>query len=281
MARMTLWGMYQYDPTLMDGVQVPDGASKDLLINSIMERSGDLYPYYQVPPRVKMNISLWFEYRKTDLNAIWRALTEEYNPIHNYDRHEERENTDSETVMETGSLQQSGEDSTKVTGGSTGTSQNSGTDVRTIDNSADSKTENTGTSSQNSSGTNTTNVSAFDAEGYVPREQASNSGTQSGNTSDKQEGLTHEHTQDSYQNGLRNETQTTQNRTDTITYGRKDVTDRDITRDTKRRESLHAYGNIGVTTSQKMIEAEIELRKRNWYEIVCEMFEEHFLLQVY
>lgn len=281
MARMTLWGMYQYDPTLMDGVQVPDGASKDLLINSIMERSGDLYPYYQVPERLKTNIIGWFECHKTDLKRIWIALTAEYNPIHNYDRTEERTLNRSETVMESGSNQQSGTDTTTGTASSTGQNKNSGTDVHTIDASADSKNETTGTDSGTTGGTQEQTVSAYDASTYVPREKNVTSGTESSNNHTLQEGLTHDHSQDSMQHGLVTDITGSSNNSSSITYGKKDVTDRDIDRHGNDHEILHASGNIGVTTNQKMITDELELRKNNWYDIVCELFEEHFLIQVY
>ena len=65
-----------------------------------------------------------------------------------------------------------------------------------------------------------------------------------------------------YQPNSKNETDNTD------TYDRTDKT----TRNTKDSENKHMYGNIGVTTSQQMLEAEIELRRQqNFYSIVSRM----------
>lgn len=104
--RMTLYGMYQYDPTLFDGVTLPDGMDKTLMVNQIIRQSGDLFPYYQVPPQVKLAITEWFTRRKDNFDKLWQGFTAEYNPIENYDRHEES----TETPNITRTLSNSGED---------------------------------------------------------------------------------------------------------------------------------------------------------------------------
>lgn len=88
MPRITLYGMLQYDKTLFDGVVLPAGLNRDILINEIISRSGDLFPYYQAPPMLKINISYWFLRRRYDFEQMFKALTATYNPIENYDRHE-------------------------------------------------------------------------------------------------------------------------------------------------------------------------------------------------
>lgn len=104
--RMTLYGMYQYDPTLFDGVVLPDGMDKTLMVNQIIRQSGDLFPYYQVPPQVKTAITEWFTRRKDNFNKLWQGFTAEYNPIENYDRQEDS----TETPNITHTLANSGED---------------------------------------------------------------------------------------------------------------------------------------------------------------------------
>lgn len=88
MPRITLYGMIQYDKTLFDGVVLPDGLNRDILINEIISRSGDLFPYYQSLPMLKINISYWFLRRRYDFEQMYKALTATYNPIENYNRHE-------------------------------------------------------------------------------------------------------------------------------------------------------------------------------------------------
>ena len=104
--RMTLYGMYQYDPTLFDGVTLPDGMDKTFMVYQIIRQSGDLFPYYQVPPEVKAAITEWFIRRKDNFAKLWQGFTAEYNPIENYDRHEDS----TETPDITHSLSNSGQD---------------------------------------------------------------------------------------------------------------------------------------------------------------------------
>lgn len=105
--RMTLYGMYKYDPTLFDGVILPDGMDKTIMVNQIIRQSGDLFPYYQVPPEVKTAIAEWFTRRKDNFAKLWQGFTAEYNPIENYDRHEDS----TETPNITHTLTNTGKDS--------------------------------------------------------------------------------------------------------------------------------------------------------------------------
>lgn len=65
--------------------------------------------------------------------------------------------------------------------------------------------------------------------------------------------------------------------TDENTYKESDVN----TQTGDREEWRHAYGNIGITTTQQMITSEIELRKFNIVEMIAKEFEEKFIIQVY
>lgn len=86
MARITLNGFYQYDKTLFDGIVLPEGLRKDILIADIMSTSGDLYTYHQVPDMLKHNITFWFSRRLFDFERMYKALRADYSPIENYDR---------------------------------------------------------------------------------------------------------------------------------------------------------------------------------------------------
>ena len=88
MPRITLYGMMMYDKTLFDDVVLPEGLDKDILVSEIISKSGDLFPYYQVPPVLKRNITYWFIRRRYDFEQMYKALTAKYNPIENYDRYE-------------------------------------------------------------------------------------------------------------------------------------------------------------------------------------------------
>lgn len=118
MARITLYGFYQYDNTLFDGVVLPDGMDRDMLVSDIIRTSGDLYTYHQVPEQLKRNITFWFSRRLFDFDCMYKALRAEYSPIENYDR---KENTLRD-------YQNSGQDKEVSTLGSTTTSTHTGND---------------------------------------------------------------------------------------------------------------------------------------------------------
>lgn len=135
--RMTLYGMYKYDPTLFDGVILPDGMDKTIMVNQIIRQSGDLFPYYQVPPEVKTAITEWFTRRKDNFAKLWQGFTAEYNPIENYDRHEDS----IETPDITHTLTNSGEDAS--------TNEADVQGYNATDYTPNSRTKSSGTSSTN------------------------------------------------------------------------------------------------------------------------------------
>ena len=57
--------------------------------------------------------------------------------------------------------------------------------------------------------------------------------------------------------------------------GNNKTTDDDFTRDS------HIHGNIGVTTSQQMIESELELRKFNIYDYIADLYAGEFLYRIW
>ena len=163
MARLTLWGIYQYDKTLFDNIVLPDGIDKDNLVSDIMRNSGDLYPYHQVPEYLKRNITFWFSRRLFDFDRMYKSLRTEYSPIENYDRIEDikREYKDSGTDTET------------LTLGSSTTSRHTGNDTETTTLGSTTTSSHTGTDTDSTQGgaTNEKGVSAYNEDGYTNREK--------------------------------------------------------------------------------------------------------------
>ena len=230
MARLTLWGIYQYDKTLFDNIALPEGIDKDNLVSDIMRNSGDLYPYHQVPEYLKKNITFWFSRRLFDFDRMYKSLRMEYSPIENYDRIEDikREYKDS------------GTDTEILTLGRSTISSHTGTD----------------TDSTQGGGSNEKGVSAYNEDGYTNREKD----TETHNSNNTQ----------------------THNSTVTNTGSGSDKTQTDYGKQRTETENTRIHGNIGVTTSQQMIESEISLRaKYDIYKIISREFEREFLVQIY
>lgn len=254
MPRITLWGFYQYDKTLFDGVILPQGLEKETLINEIVKSSGDLYTYHQQPDMLKHNITFWFSRRFFDFDRMYHAMRAEYSPIENYDRTEDikREQKDSGTDTETLSLGSSTKEVTTL-GSSTEESTTLGT-IRTTQRSGSDSTEK--------------QVSAFNDSDYTNREKD----VQSYNSTFKDSG-----------SGTDKRTTTgSGSDTRTSTGSGSDTTTTDYGKTHTESESVRVHGNIGVTTSQHMIEEEITLRvKFDVYRIIAMEFEREFIVQIY
>ena len=202
--RMTMIGMYNYDPTIFDGLTLPDGADKSIFVNSFLLEYGECRTLYPDVDFTKLAIANFSRKWSDNINRIFMALTEDYNPLHNFDRYENIKEENGETLKMTGTI---------------ATTQDG-----TIERSPDTVTEN--------------QVSAYNESLYQPESKTMQTGTVT----------------DTY------------DKTDTDTHNRTDQ------KDENRQHTGHLYGNIGVTTSQQMLEAELSLRSdSNFYHIVAEM----------
>ena len=266
MARVTLWGFYQYDKTLFDDIVLPNGIERENLVAEIMRNSGDLYPYHQVPEYLKRNMNFWFARRLFDFSRMYEALRVEYSPIENYDRIEDitREYKDSGTDTET------------LTLGSSTTSKHTGTDEETTTLGSSTTSTHTGTDTDSMEGGGSTEkgVSAYNEDGYTNREKDTE--TQN-STNTKQYDSTITNT------GSGTDTQKqTYDSTITNTGSGSDTTQTNYGKQRIETENTRIHGNIGVTTAQQMIESEMSLRaKYDIYKIIAREFEREFLLQIY
>lgn len=68
---------------------------------------------------------------------------------------------------------------------------------------------------------------------------------------------------------------------DTDTLQPNTATNNDIKGNTDSTHKGHLYGNIGVTTSQQMALAELELRETNIYDYITESFKREFCVMIY
>lgn len=93
----TIWA---YNEFLTDGLfkdaEFPSGIDKETIVNTIMLKYGELEPLYKDADFMQWACTSW---SKKWYHSFYRwnfALTEEYNPLHNYDRYEDvRESTNS------------------------------------------------------------------------------------------------------------------------------------------------------------------------------------------
>lgn len=106
---------------------------------------------------------------------------------------------------------------------------------------SDGTSRTTGTNDTSTNGTVTTDVSAYDSTGYQPKEKVTTTET------------------------IDNDT--TENNTSTL--------------DNEGVHTGRIHGNIGVTTSQQMLEAELDLGYWNIYSRITDMFLKEFCIMIY
>lgn len=251
--RLSVLGLYQYDSGLFSEMVYPAGFSSDekqTVVGNILAECAELECLFADAATMKTMIGLWSKLNISVWERIFTASKLEYNPIENYNR------TELETISDDRTDTHSGQDISQASGSDT--TQASGSDSQNI--------SNTHTETNSGTDTSTNSIQAYDSNIYQPH--------------DKSE-LQHGHSVTESDTGS---VATTFGKKDTITHGKKDtfthgekiVHEGDITREN------HTSGNIGVTTSQQMLEQEIEVSaKLNIIKMIVESFKERFCLLVY
>ena len=205
----------EYLPTLLDGVTLPtDELDAELLKSVIMERCGLLEPLYSEPETMKEVISIWFRSHQWNIAHIIELVKTAYNPLENYDRHEE------------------------LTRGKTGTRNRS--ENRTQEYSENGDITTNEETERKVAAFNTSTYSPADQTVSDSRTQSETTGDTSGSTTGTEAGSENEHA---------------------VNY---------------------IHGNIGVTTTQEMFQAELALLGGfNAYQYIAEMFSKDLMLSIW
>lgn len=186
--------LLQHDGTsLFAGAVFPDSLDRDVLINTMLVRSGDFEVVYTNPYFMRDLVTNWSKSFYRTFEKWANAYFEEYKPLENYNR----------------------------------------TEVW------DDKVDNTDTTEAHSGikGETVNQVSAYDSNDFVNRGKDNTSSSNDSNGSSVLDGKTH--------------------------------------------HEGHLYGNIGVTTSQMMLESEYEVARFNIYEQIADLFIKEFCICVY
>lgn len=87
-SKITLIGMYNFDNTLFDKLTFPAGIDRDLAIERILNKSEEFELVYSDFDYLQDRIGIWGEIWEHTFKKWVDALSVEYDPLHNYDRHE-------------------------------------------------------------------------------------------------------------------------------------------------------------------------------------------------
>lgn len=88
-ATMSILGLYNFNESIFDELQTPEGIVKnDLIVELLAELAGleIVYPDWNT---MKVLIGVWSRHRIENWERMFKAFYSEYNPIHNFDRTEE------------------------------------------------------------------------------------------------------------------------------------------------------------------------------------------------
>ena len=280
-AKMSIRGLYIADNTLFSEMSICSEMTNDdkqTIVDNILMEFAELEVIYPDPVFMKHAIGAWSWKEVLTWDRIYTAAMAEYNPIENYNRTEVSSETGhgSHSEQSSGSEKHSGTDTETNSG--TDTVQHSGTDTSTTNNT----TTRTGYNAESNSGTDTltTNRAAFDSSSLVTTgTDSTHFGKNVNNTineTDRDNGSA------SVQHGEKVGTtyghtlNTKHGEEITQTAGRSGTDDNTVTRNS------HISGNIGVTTSQQMLEQELLVApKLNVYNYIMESFKNRFCLEVW
>ena len=250
-ATMSVMGLYNWDNTLFDLMQIPEALDRQDLIENLLVELAELEVIYPNPVVMKNLIGVWSNKQLDIWNRLYATTQYEYNPIENYDR------------------QESGTDS------GTDTATHTGTDSRT-ESIRDGGTEGVASSVAK---TGQDSITGTDTKGHW---KAGFDSTASGDndglvkeTRDQDDGTT----TTVYGNTETGSSTTTFGKTQSVTEGKTYGSQLASTK--SGTHTLRAHGNIGVTTTQEMIRQQREIEQFNLYDIIIDDFRNRFCILVY
>lgn len=209
MALVSILTMFNNYPDIFNGMVLPDGVEKEVVINSIVSELAELDLLYSSPIVLKPLIAVWSNKELYNWKKLYATMNFEYNPIDNYDRIETETINNERTNNATGSQ------------------------------------ENTTTNNLQIASENIHKVTGYNSASLLENE--GDTGTVS----------------------------------NTGTVGNS-ITSNSNSRDTgNESRTLHSKGNIGVTTTQQMIEQERNISEFNIYDYIVRSFKRRFCLMLY
>lgn len=93
MATLSILGLYNVQPTIFDGLALPDGVDHETIVWTIIEKCAELEILFANPTYMERAILMWSRRNLQIWTKLLATTTLEYNPITNYDRTEEWEDS--------------------------------------------------------------------------------------------------------------------------------------------------------------------------------------------
>lgn len=281
METISILGLYNYDSTVFDNLQLPEALNKDVVVDNILLETAELETIYTDSDFMKNAIGRWSAKEKPIWEKLYQTTVFQYNPIWNKDANI----TETETINRSGTDEdvKSGQHSDNYSDTSTDTTNSSrvGTNKETTSESGTAHNEDNGTNSNTTSGTDTLTVAGFNSNEFVNRERHTTNGSETGTASNESDSTTSSSgtREDEKVENISDESEkstsgTTSGNVSEVNTGSHDE---DTTRSYERNE----HGNIGITSTQQLIKEEREIDLYNIYDVIIESFKRRFCLLVY
>lgn len=94
---LSLLGLYNYDNGLFDKMKLPDSLDRNIFINNLLAETAEFEILYADADFMKNIIEAWSEKQVTVWNKLEETLFYDYDPISNYDRNEQWEDSSNNT----------------------------------------------------------------------------------------------------------------------------------------------------------------------------------------
>lgn len=274
------------NPNLLSFVVVPQAQAEDLdsatLKTAIIRRCGDVAPYYQKAADFTLFGTMWFNTHSflfAHALEVWNAT---YNPIENYDRIEDETVTGTREGTRSGTDTHSGTDTTTTSSSRDATDTHSGTDTTTTSGSTSGSDAHTGTDTLTDTVTRENEIAGFNSSAYSDANKETESGTHAtahGETITKSEQSSGS---EALAHGHRIVTDEDTTGSEALAHGHVITTTGADSEETENTRESHIHGNIGVTTAQQMIDAELNLADKFWiYDYISSAFETDNFITVY
>ena len=260
-----------YDNTVFDNMHLPTGISLDEVVDDIIFKYGDAPLFCPDPAVLKYYIERWSDHRLPLWERFIAAVNAQYNPIENYNRYEL-----SETSLKYGHKITTDDDVTHGHKITTNDDLTHGHKITTDDDLKHGETittdddlthgESIETNDDLTHGLTVENkIAADNSATYQPDNEGINSGTDERDTTEEHSGTDERDITEEHSGTDERDIEETHSGKDERDYDEthsgkdeRDVTESHSGKDITGIDS-HIHGNIGVTTNQAMLNAEIDL----------------------
>lgn len=279
--RASITALLEFDPTIFDNIQFPRRIDHDTVVDTILLKYANAPLAHPDPSYMKYYMGTWARIRYPVWEEWLDTLEYEYNPIHNYDR--------TATITDNVKRDQTGQQSSSANQSATATGTQDATGSQSSQSNASSDTtghtsDSGSTDIEQSSNTKKQNehsVSAFNSSAYQPDNKDSGTESQTGDQSTTVSATSdsNTNTKDSASSEAMS-TDTVNTSSDSSSSSSQNATSSESETESHTHTEL-IQGNIGVTTTQQMIESQRNIVDFSLYTIIADEWYDQFCLKVW